>query len=347
MAEKKSKIKKILLVLLIILLVLMGMTLIVGALLLKGKMDMTSMKEFQIEAPKELQVASENNGKTVVYQGETYYLNENITSVLCIGVDKDDMDEQEQIGYGGQADSLFLAVMDAENQKMSIIGISRDSMVGVDVYDTAGNFVETKNMQLCLSYAYGNGRESSCENTLRSVARLLYGVPIHAYVTIDMSAIKELTDLVGGIEINPVEEDRKCFDFTLGTEGPVLINGQEARIFVQHRDIESLESNNERIRRQKTFLIAFANTVLQKTKEDLTTPVKLFQEICDEVITSLSVSDITYLASKAVNCSISMDNLTVIQGEVKSDGTYAAFYPDETALYELILDTFYYKKYKG
>ena len=126
-----------------------------------------------------------------------------------------------------------------------------------------------------------------------------------------------------------------------------MINGRQAEVFVRYRDIESLESNNERIRRQKTFLIAFANTVLQKTKEDLTTPVKLFQEISDEVITSLSVSDITYLASKAVNCSISMDNLTVIQGEVKSDGTYAAFYPDETALYELILDTFYYKKYKG
>ena len=122
------------------------------------------------------------------------------------------------------------------------------------------------------------------------------------------------------------------------------ISGKEAQTFVQYRDIESLESNNERIRRQKTFLLAFANTVLAKTKEDLTTPVKLFQQISDEVVTSLSVSDISYLASKAVNCEISMDNLTVIQGEVELNGKYAAFYPDETALYELILDTYYYKK---
>ena len=84
--------------------------------------------------------------------------------------------------------------------------------------------------------------------------------------------------------------------------------------------------------------------MLAKTKEDLTTPVKLFQQISDEVVTSLSVSDISYLASKAVNCEISMDNLTVIQGEVELNGKYAAFYPDETALYELILDTYYYKK---
>ena len=341
MTEKKSK---ILLILLIILLVIMCSAIIVAALLLKGKMDMTSTSDVKIEVPKALHVASENGGKIVIYQGETYYLNEDITAVLCIGVDKDNMQEQEKIGYGGQADSLFLAVLNVKEQSMSIIGISRDSMVGVDVYDTAGNFVENKEMQLCLSYAYGNGKETSCENTMASVSRLLYGIPVHAYVAIDMNAIGELTDLVGGVKINPAKEDRKYFDFTLGKEGEVLINGVEAEVFVRYRDIASLESNNERIRRQKTFLIAFANTVLQKTKADLSIPVKLFHEISDEIVTSLSVSDISYLASKAVNCTISMDNLTVIQGEVKSDGTYAAFYPDETALFELILKTFYYKK---
>jgi LCP family protein required for cell wall assembly len=341
MTEKKSK---ILLILLIILLVIMCSAILVAALLLKGKMDMTSTSDVKIEVPKALHVASENGGKIVIYQGETYYLNEDITAVLCIGVDKDNMQEQEKIGYGGQADSLFLAVLNVKEQSMSIIGISRDSMVGVDVYDTAGNFVENKEMQLCLSYAYGNGKETSCENTMASVSRLLYGIPVHAYVAIDMNAIGELTDLVGGVKINPAKEDRKYFDFTLGKEGEVLINGVEAEVFVRYRDIASLESNNERIRRQKTFLIAFANTVLQKTKADLSIPVKLFQEISDEIVTSLSVSDISYLASKAVNCTISMDNLTVIQGEVKSDGTYAAFYPDETALFELILKTFYYKK---
>lgn len=343
MEGKKSRIKKIILALVIIFMVLIGSALIVGALFLMGRQKMTSMKEVKIEAPKELQVASENNGKTIIYNGETYLLNEQITSILCIGVDKDDMDAQEKVGYGGQADSLFLAVLDGQNQKMGIIGISRDSMVGVDIYDTAGNFVENKEQQICLSYAYGDGRESSCENTLRSASRLLYGVPIHGYVTIDMDAIGELTDLVGGVKVNPAEEDREYFDFSLGKKGEILINGKEAEVFVRYRDITSLESNNERIRRQKTFLIAFANTVLAKTKEDLSTPVRLFQEISDEVITSLSVADISYLASQAINCSISMDNLTVIQGEVKSDGTYAEFYPDQTALYELILETFYTK----
>ncbi len=340
--KKKSKLKTVLMVLAIILIVLICLGLIVTALMLKGKMDMTSAKDVEVEAPKELQIATENNGKTVVYNGETYYLNEDITNILCIGVDKYGLEEQAQVGYGGQADSLFLAILDAKNQRAGIIGISRDSIVGVDIYDTEGNYVETKEQQLCLSYAYGDGRETSCENTVTSVSRLLYGIPVHGYVAIDMDAIGDINDLVGGVVLDP-GEDRKYFDFSRRDGNLVHLTANEAEVFVRFRDTDALESNNDRIRRQKTYLLAFANTVLNKTREDITTPVKLFQEISDDIVTSLSVSDISYLASQAINCEISMDNLTVIQGEIKSDGNYAAFYPDETALYELILETYYNK----
>lgn len=343
MVEKKHKIKKILMVILIIFMVMVSVALIAAALYLKGRQRMTSMKDVALEAPKELQVASENNGKIVSYKGETYYLNEDVTNILCIGVDRKALEEQELVGYGGQADSLFLAVLDGKTGKASIIGLSRDSMVDVDVYDINGGFVETKKQQLCLSYAYGDGLETSCENTVKSVTRLLYGVPVHGYVAIDMGAIGALNDLLGGVEINPAQEDRKYFDFTLNREGPIVVNGQEAEIFIRFRDTEELESNNDRIRRQKTYLLAFANTVLAKTKEDVTTPVKLYQEVIDDVVTDLSVSDISYLASKAVNCTLSMDNLTVVQGEVQKVGEYAGFYPDATMLYELILDTYYYQ----
>lgn len=343
MVEKKHKIKKILCIILILLVVLVCVVLIAAALYLKGRQKMTSMKDAVVEAPRELQVASENNGKVVSYKGETYYLNEDITNILCIGVDKEALEEQELVGYGGQADSLFLAVLDGKSGKASIIGLSRDSMVDVDVYDINGGFVETRQQQLCLAYAYGDGLETSCENTVKSVSRLLYGVPIHGYVAIDMGAIGELNDLLGGVEINPDQQDRIYFDFSINREGPIVVNGQEAELFIRFRNTEELESNNDRIRRQKTYLLAFANTVLTKTKEDVTTPIKLYQEVIDDVVTDLSVSDISYLASQAVNCTLSMDNLTVVQGEVQKVGEYAGFYPDAAMLYELILDTYYYQ----
>lgn len=338
--QKKNKWKTALLVLVILLVFVICIGVTAAALMLMGRKHMTSSKDAELAVPEKLQVAAENNGKTVVYDGQTYELKENVTSILCIGVDREALEEQAAAGYGGQADSLFLAVLDGESRQMSIIGISRDSIVGVDVYDTTGNYVETKDMQLCLSYGYGNGMETSCENTVKSASRLLYGIPIQGYVAIDMAAIGELNDLVGGVVLNP-GEDRKYFDFSRKDGELVHLTGREAEVFVRFRDTDVLESNAERIRRQKTYLLAFANTVLAKTKEDLTTPVKLYQEISDDIVTNLSVSDISYLASQAVSCEISMDNLTVIQGEITSDGTYAAFYPDEQALYELILKTYY------
>lgn len=339
---KKSKVKVVLIVLLIILLLAASVVLVATALMIKGRKDMTSTVEMTMEAPENLEVATENNGQTVVYNGETYYFNEGITNILCIGVDKDEMELQEEMGYGGQADSLFLAVLDSQNQKASIIGISRDSMVEVDIYDVEGTLADRRVEQLCLSYAYGDGKKTSCENTATSVSRLLYGVPIHAYVAIDMEAIGDLSTLVGGVWLDP-GEDRQYFDFSEKDGDLVCLKGSEAETFVRFRDIEQLESNNDRIRRQKKFLMAFASTVMEQTRADITTPVKLFTEISDDIVTSLSVSDITYLATEALKCEISMDNMTVIQGEIKSDGTHAEFYPDEEALYELILDTYYYK----
>ena len=341
--SKNSKFKKTFIIIGIFLFIVVCLGLIAVGLMLKGRLDMTSAKNAEIEVPKELQVATENNGKTVYYNGETYHLNEKITSILCIGVDRNALEEQELVGYGGQADSLFLAVLDAQNKKMSIIGISRDSMVDIDIYNTAGYFVETRTEQLCLSYAYGDGRKTSCENTVKSASRLLYGMPIHGYVAIDMDSIGDMTELIGGVTIDP-GEDRKYFDFSNVEGNLVHLNGREAQVFVRFRDTDVLDSNNDRIRRQKTFLLAFVNQVLAETKKDITTPVKLYGEVSDKVVTNLGVSDISYLASKAIECEFSMDNLTVIQGEVRNDGVYAAFYPDETALYELILKTFYYKE---
>lgn len=341
MAEKKPKKNKYP-VLWIIAGVLAVTGLLIALLFVKGRMDMTSTGDVTVEAPKELQVAAENNGRVVHYEDRTYYLNENITNILCIGVDKHTLELQEQVGYGGQADSLFLAVLDSKNHTVSIIGLSRDSMTEVDVYDVEGNYVETVTEQLCLSYAYGDGMETSCENTVNSVSRMLYGIPIHGYVAIDMDCVSEINDLLGGVTIYPTEQDKKWFDFAMNKES-VLLKGNEAELYIRFRDTDLLDSNNDRIRRQKTYLLAFIQKALAETKADLTMPVRLLQKVEGDVVTNLSVSDISYLASQVINCEISMDDLTVVQGEIREEEGHAALYPDEQALYELVLKTFYYQ----
>ena len=65
----------------------------------------------QVSTPSELADPMEDSNR-VIYNGTTYEYNENVVSVLVLGVDKESV--KDDLGYGenGQADSLFVAAID-------------------------------------------------------------------------------------------------------------------------------------------------------------------------------------------------------------------------------------------
>ena len=205
--QTKGKIKWIVLALeLAILLLVMAFLLaeILGRKEMTGQTDET----IQVTAPEVEDVVVEDDGEYVTYKGERYRFNENITSVLFMGVDEREMAwDDTLIGNSGQADMLMLAVIDVENGKVNLWNISRDSMTDVDIYNVNGDYIRTESLQACLAYAYGDGQKTSCENTVRAVSRLLYGMPIQSYAAIDLDAIRPLNDAVGGVEVMIHEED--------------------------------------------------------------------------------------------------------------------------------------------
>lgn len=145
--------------------------------------------DIHVTAPQGIE--TEENGKYVVYNGETYQFNEKVTNVLCIGVDKRNLDENNNSkvkASGGQADVLMLVSIDTSNGKITLFNISRDSMVDVTMYSAGGAYAGTEKQQICLSYSYGDGKESSCENTVNSVQRLFYNIPINTYFRLTLTA---------------------------------------------------------------------------------------------------------------------------------------------------------------
>lgn len=219
-------------------------------------------------------IETEENGKYVVYNGETYQFNEKVTNVLCIGVDKRNLDENNNSkvkASGGQADVLMLVSIDTSNGKITLFNISRDSMVDVTMYSAGGAYAGTEKQQICLSYSYGDGKESSCENTVNSVQRLFYNIPINTYFSLNLDGISALNDSVGGVDVVSPET---IGEFVEGESYHLV--GQQAESFVRTRDTSKTDSNNMRMQRQKVYIQSFMNTVLQQTKEDLTTPIDLF-----------------------------------------------------------------------
>ena len=340
--KQKGKVKKVLLWILIVFLVLILSGIItVFALIQKGKSSLLNVESMNINPGSTIsEVDIDDDGKTVEFQGKKYIYNEDMTAILCIGVDTERFSDAADIkGKNGQADALFLYAMDTVSGQSTIIPISRDAMVDVDVYSGDGKYISSSKKQLCLSYAYGDGKHTSCENTVRSVSRLFYGLPINSYVAIDLKAIEVLSEKVGGVPVVPNENFSYLgYNYHKGKE--VILSGLNARMFVQGRDQSKLDSNLNRMARQKQFVSSFFSKAIAKTKEKLTFPVDIYKSTKEYILTDLDIAEISFLASCAIKNNIGLQYKS-ITGTVKKGEKYAEYYVDDESVYQTVLEVFY------
>ena len=301
-------------------------------------------KNSETSATQEAEESYELQEGQIRYDGKTYQYKDNLMNILCLGIDsRDGIAKEKTPGKAGQADCVILAVLDDEAKTIQLINISRDSMVPVHVYATDGSFVEDRTEQLALQYAYGNGRDWSCQLMEQAVSDLFYGLPIHGYCALSMNSIASLNDTVGGVTVTVPEElaELKPKLFTAGET--ITLKGNRSNEFVRARAVNSpdVASNNKRIARQKAYAVAFVNQLKQGMKEDMTLPVKLYQTAEKQMVTSLSLDQAVYLCTEYMNCSFDTDNIYTIDGAVTMGEKYAEFNVDDDALYQLILDVFY------
>ena len=298
-----------------------------------GEVNMTAP---QIESAG---VSVDNSQNTITYNGKTYAYNNNMTSILCMGVDKRDglgLDD-DTVGTGGQADALYLVALDTKTGKTSVIAISRDIYSDIGVYSADGTYTGTQNAQLCLAYAYGDGKETSCKNTVNAVQRLFYNLPVNSYFAMDMFAIGYLNDAVGGVTVDSFEGYIGNLD---QWGGSVHLVGNDALNYLQSRDVYTLDSSVERMNRQIHYLERFASTAIEMTKKDITTPVTLFNIVSDYSVTNLNASKVSALGYSVVTSGAQVE-FKKVPGEVVHNGEYAEYIVDEQAMLELILDVYY------
>ncbi|MGN1432229.1 MAG: LCP family protein [Ruminococcus sp.] len=281
-------------------------------------------------------VETQNDGEFVVYNGKTYQYNKNVTNILFMGIDKRELEETEVLGTGGQADVIVLLAVDTKTGKISMINISRDTMTDVTVYSANGGYVGSETQQLCLSYAYGDGKEKSCENTVNSVKRLFYNIPIKTYLALDLDGIAAVNDSVGGVDVTSPETIE---NFVKGQN--YHLEGQLAESFVRSRSHESADANTLRMQRQQVYVTQFMNKVISATKENITTPVDLFNASSPYTCTNLNPSRVLYLAESIVMSDGMSVEMSTVPGESKMGKTYAEYYVNESEFYELFLSVFY------
>ena len=323
------------------------------AFLVVGAIGKANLRSNVIAAPKlenapvviEMQPTEESSEWKegwVKYNDQIYAYNEDILTFLIMGIDKTkDVKEVAEGTNGGQADALFLVVLNPHDDSLSVIGINRNAMTDISVYDETGAFVNTIKAQIAVQHGFGNGVEESCEYEVNAVQHLFYEMPIHGYAAINMDAIGPLTDMVGGIDLTALEDVKKGNSVLIKEGEEVHLEGDLAFAYIHNRDTSEFASADKRLERQKQFITAYLQKVKQKTKADIGFPISVYQAISSKVVTNLTVDEMTYLVSIAKDYSFDENYLYTLKGETKQGDVFEEFYVDETDLFELILKVFY------
>ena len=282
----------------------------------------------------ELQQESENY---ISYNGQKYQHNDHIRTYLYMGIDKDGpVTEAEDSVSGGQSDAMFLIVVDSEKKTISVLSINRNTMTDVDVYDKDGNFVETRELQICLQHGFGDGMRTSCQRSVDAVSNLLYGEPVSGYIAMNMDAMPMMNDSVGGVTVEVLDDlTSPSRNVSLHKGETVTLNGDEAYVYLRSRDINEFDSATERLNRQMQYIQAF---VKQAKSKDAATLVSAYDAITDYIVTNVEVPN---LVNKLTTYEFDDSRMYTIPGETQMGEQYEEYHVDEDALYQVMLDIFY------
>lgn len=277
----------------------------------------------------------------VVYEGEKYKYNERILTFLVLGIDKNEKVSPAKNGVsGGQSDGIFLVVMNPDTKKIDIIMVHRDTVAKLQIYNKEGQFEKEAEAQICLQHAYGDGMELSNNRTKDAVSKLFCELPIHSVTSVNMGAVGEINDAIGGVTLESLESfEVDGFEYKEGEN--VTLTGMSAYYYTKYRNINEHCTAEKRLLRQKQYLSKATEQLMKTLKKDVGIFVDIYNTVDDYVVTDLSVDEMTYIATEAV--SYSFGEIYSPSGSIDTSGYYEKFYVDIDEFEAMIIRLFYEK----
>lgn len=323
----------------IVLVALGTVALLVGAFLVGSSLERSSYSEPRGEMSEEFVKLP-----TVEYQGKTYAKKLNMTTLLVMGIDKQDQDAST-VGYrsGGQADFMLLLLMDHDEGIVRQLQIDRDTMAQVAVLGVLGKPVGTKELQICLSHAFGGTAQECGEHAVQAVQNLLQGVSIDGFVSLDIASIDVLNASLGGVQVT-IEEDLTALDEQMRQGETLLLTDHQAELFVRSRISVGDGTNASRMKRQSAYLSAAVDTLLSRCKEDVTFTESFLEDMqrCG-MVSNLSKGRLVNEANRAQKYAV--QPIESLEGEHRlgADG-FMEFHVDEQALIDWVIHALYREK---
>ena len=296
--------------------------------------------EKRAEKPETRTQLPQADQETVEVDGVTYRKKSRLTTILVMGVDHE---TQETYDYrkAGQADFLRLIVLDNKNKTVQQLQIDRDTITPVTMLGVLGDRYEPVTQQICLGYAFGDGRQSSCEVTVEAVENLLGGQKIDQYLSMGLDGISTLNDLAGGVTVT-LEDDFSAIDPAMTKGTTLTLWGDQAEVYVRTRRSIGVGTNEARMARQEQYIRQITSQLDAKVQQDQNFVLTAYDALEPYLYTNIPRGQLANEAWAAKDYE-RMDT-------IKPDGTYQVgedgfmeFYPDADALQQAVLQLFYEK----
>lgn len=279
----------------------------------------------------------------ITYDGQTYRYNTDIETYLIMGIDREDIEDTtggtDLANNAGQSDVNLLVIIDGATDSVKLLPLSRDTRARVEYYNADGTYIDTAERNLCLQYAYGGGGQKSAELQTKAVSTLLYGIPVTGYAAVDMGSISTINDAVGGVTLTAAETiDGFC---EKGEE--ITLHGDDAETYVRSRDCSRNYTNAERMNRQKSYFTAYLDKLHSILKQDMSIPFVIWSALSDHMVTNLESDGFSSLVNRVAKAGVTEDSYLEEPGELTHNDTtqHDEFYVDDSALYKLVVETFY------
>lgn len=284
------------------------------------------------------------DGGMINLDGKLYRRNTSIRAILCIGVDtQGELESYRASGVAGQADGLFLLAQDMARDTVRILMIPRDTMTEITLFDLMGNELGKDTQHLTLAFAYGDGKEGSCELLQEAVSNLLYGLKIDGYLAANISSIALLNDEIGGVTVTIRDKGLEQRDPELIEGRTVCLDGKQAEIFVRYRDITKAQTAIGRMDRQKQYMEAYINQVKERAGKDNTLITRLVKDIEEHMVTDMAKDQYMDMGLAIMNSrqQVSQVDFLTIPGEAVETERFDEYHPDQEALKRMVVELFY------
>lgn len=244
---------------------------------------------------------------------------------------------------GGNTDTMMLVAYDVPNQNLSVMSLPRDTYVNYNGRKVLLNSVYNR---------AGGSKDDKGITALKKEVGELTGVTPDYHVLVQWAAVGKLVDAIDGVDFdvprrmyyNDLSQDFKI-DLQKGLQH---LNGDQAMQLIRWRHnsddrgniLNSGYANGDlgRIQTQQDFMKAIIKKCLQPEVllSNLSEYIQIFQE---NVVTNLSVSNMTYFGKSAVS-GLDMDHVQFTTMPWKDAGDGAHILPVASELLEGINASF-------